>query len=403
MSLISDKETGMHRRHFIRLAGGGSLAATLPGCSSALPADALSAWAGPHADETDLRRWVLAHALLAPSSHNRQPWLVDLREPNAITLRVDRERLLPETDPWFRQIVVSQGTFLELLTIALKERGVTPQVALFPEGEFAPRALDDRPVARVRWEPAGATPARDPLFAQIRRRHTAKVAFDNTRRVDQATLEALATAWPADGPSGLRWGHTIDGARVAELRALCIASARVEVGTPRTALESARLMRIGPEEISRHRDGISINGLVPRAATALGLFDRSAAPVPGSRSFDQVMARFETHAETAMGFVWITTDSAADRAARHSRSAEVWAGRAYVRQQLQATALGLQMHPMSQAPQEFAEMAPHHQRLHELLTGRADGATTVQMFSRVGYSAAVEPAPRRPLESLLRS
>ena len=35
--------------------------------------------------------------------------------PDAITLYVDRERLLPETDPWFRQIVVSQGTFIEAL------------------------------------------------------------------------------------------------------------------------------------------------------------------------------------------------------------------------------------------------------------------------------------------------
>ena len=32
-------------------------------------------------------------AILAPSSHNRQPWRVDLREPEAITLYVDRERL----------------------------------------------------------------------------------------------------------------------------------------------------------------------------------------------------------------------------------------------------------------------------------------------------------------------
>jgi hypothetical protein len=389
----------MHRRGFIRLAGGGTLAAVLPGCSTSLPAEAVSAWAGPPAGDTDLRRWALAHALLAPSSHNRQPWMVDLREPNTITLQVDRARLLPETDPWFRQIVVSQGTFLEVLVLALKERGVAPQVQLFPQGEFAARALDDRPVARVHWDPAAPAPARDALFAQIRRRRTAKVPFDTTRPVEPALLHALATAWPADAPPGLSTGHTIEAERVAVLRALCIDAARAEVGTARTALESARLMRIGPDEIARHRDGISINGLVPRAATALGLFDRTAAPAPGTRAFDQVMKRFEEHGGTAMGFVWITTDHAAGS----SRTAEVWAGRAYVRQQLKATELGLQMHPMSQAPQEFEEMKPHHQRLHQLLTGRADGAPTVQMFSRVGHSAPVDPAPRRPLDSLLRT
>src|SRR5688500_4976002 len=145
----------MHRRDFIRLVGGGTLATAgglLGACSSQYPSTAVAAWQGP-GREGDLRRWALAHAVLAPSSHNRQPWQVDLREPDAITLYVDRERLLPETDPWFRQIVVSQGTFLELLVIALRERGVEPSVALFPGGEFAARGLDDRPVARISWSP----------------------------------------------------------------------------------------------------------------------------------------------------------------------------------------------------------------------------------------------------------
>lgn len=393
----------MQRRSFIRLVGGGVISGALAGCSTELPADALAPWAGPRADEADARRWALAHALLAPSSHNRQPWLVDLREANAITLHVDRERLLPETDPLFRQIVVSQGTFLELLVIALKQRGLAPVVQLFPEGEFAAAGLDARPVARLHWDPAAPRPATDPLFAQILRRHTAKVAFDTTRPVAAADVLALGSAMPADAPAGLRWGHTLEPTALNALRALCLEAARVEVGTPRTALESARLMRIGPAEISRHRDGISINDFVPRAATALGLFDRSEAPRPGSRSFEQVMRRFAEHSNTAMGFIWITTDSGADRAAGRGRSAEVWAGRAYVRQQLKATELGLQMHPMSQAPQEFPEMKPHYDALHRLLTGRSDGSTTVQMISRIGHCAPVAPAPRRPLESLLRA
>ena len=65
----------MHRRGFIRLVGGGTLMATgglLGACSSQYPASAVAAWQGP-ARDGDLRRWALAHAVLAPSSHNRQP------------------------------------------------------------------------------------------------------------------------------------------------------------------------------------------------------------------------------------------------------------------------------------------------------------------------------------------
>lgn len=382
----------MHRRSFVRLIGGGVVAAGLGACSSELPSEAVAPWQGP-APDAELRRWAIGHAMLAPNSHNRQPWLVDLREPHTITLHVDRERLLPETDPWFRQIVVSQGAFLELLLIALRERGVDAQVRLFPDGEFAPRGVDDRPVARVTWTTGASEPARDALFAQIPRRHTAKVAYETSRPVSAAHAGTIAATLPVGAPAGLRAGFTLDAAQVQTLRQLCLDAARVEVSTPRTALESARLMRIGPDEIARHRDGISLNDWLPRAALALGLFDRTQAPAPGSRAFDQVMKRFAEHANSAMGFVWITT-------AAGSRADEVWAGRAFVRQQLKATELGVQMHPLSQAPQEFAEMKPHYEQLHALLGG---GGRVVQMLSRIGHCEPQPHAPRRTPDAIIRA
>ena len=143
----------MQRRLFLRIAGGGTVAAatafTLPGCSSALPPQAIAAWQGP-GNEPDVRRWVLAHAILAPHSHNLQSWLVDLSEPDTITLFIDRTRLLPETDPFSRQMLMSQGTFLELLDQAAREKGLRADIELFPQGVFSPTEVDARPTARVR-------------------------------------------------------------------------------------------------------------------------------------------------------------------------------------------------------------------------------------------------------------
>jgi nitroreductase len=390
------------RRSFIRTVGGSIVAAALPplaaGCSTEFPAEAVAAWQGPPAG-AELRRWALGHAILAPNSHNRQPWLVDLREPETITLFVDRERLLPQTDPWFRQIVVSQGTFLEALVLALRQRGVAPQVTLFPEGEFAARGLDDRPVARVTWKGGAAgTAARDPLFAQVLRRHTAKVDYDTTRPVAPALLEALRGALvdPA-----VAYGATLDPARLEPLRTLCRESARVELVTPRTVMESIRLTRVGPAEIARHRDGIALNDLVPRVADAVGAFDRQHPPAEGSTAYAQVMKRFEGHSRTAMGFVWLSTPR--DGGAPGPRSAEVRAGRAYYRLQLKATELGLQVHPMSQAIQEFAEMKPHYDRVHELLVGKPAADEPVQMFCRIGHAAPGRPTPRRGVDAIVRA
>lgn len=385
----------MQRRHFIRLAGGGiAVAATggITGCSSDFPAEAVAAWAGPP-EAAELRRWALGYAILAPNSHNRQPWIADLREPDAITLYVDRERTLPMTDPWYRQIVVSQGTFIESLVIALRERGLDPAVQLFPQGEFAPREVDDRPVARITWK-AGGT--KDPLFASLLRRQTAKVDYDMSRPVAAATLDALGSAFRHDR---VRFGGTLEPARVAAMRQLCIDSARVELLTPRTVMESARLTRIGPKEIAQHRDGISINSMVPRLAAMVGAFDREHPPAEGSTAFRQMMGRFEGHGRTAMGFVWLTTPVVPGA----TRSAEVEAGRAYMRLQLQATTLGLQMHPMSQAPQEFPEMKPHYDELHRLVTGRPAAEEVVQMFCRIGYCADQPHTPRRGVDAIIRA
>jgi nitroreductase len=389
----------MDRRAFVRLVGGGVLASTLPACSTRYPEAAIAPWQGP-GDEPDPRRWALAHAILAPNSHNLQPWLVDLREPNAITLHVDRERLLPMTDPWFRQIVVSQGTFLELLVLALRERGLDPQVQLFPEGEFAARAVDDRPVARVSWVPGAPAPQRDPLFAQILRRHTAKVDYDTTRPVAPETLDALRTALTSPA---VRFGATTAEPLLGQLRTLCWESARVELLTPRTVMESVKVLRVGPAEIERHRDGLVVNDRMPRLLDALGLFDRENPPAEGSAAYKQMMARFEGHSRTAMGFVWLTTPTAANAAAGRGRSAEVEAGRAYVRLQLKATELGLQMHPMSQAPQEFPEMLPHYERMHQLLVQAPATQETVQMLCRVGYCPNGQPTPRRGVDAIIRA
>lgn len=391
----------MERRNFICLVGGGLVAAavTIPlarhAFGSAYPADAVQAWQGPGA-ETDPRQRALAYAITAPNPHNLQPWLADLREANTITLLTDRERVLPHTDPQGRQILIGHGAFLELLVMALAEQGLHADVVLWPQGELGPRLSDwdDRPVARITLRP-GAT--RDPLFAHVLNRHTPKTDFDTTRPVSPATLQALLAS-AAAGPVVV--GGTVKAAALAPLRTLCWEAARVELLTPHTVMESIRLTRVGPAEILRHRDGISLNSPMVRALDALGLFDRKTPPAESSEAYQAMASRFAGHSRTAMGFVWL--------AGANRRTDQLNAGRAYVRLQLQATALGVGMHPMSQALQEFPEMARHYAQAHQLVLHKPAPATaadqTLQMLCRLGYTAAPAPAtPRRPLAAFLRA
>ena len=148
------------------------------GCSANSPR--LPSPRGGPAATADLRRWALGYAILAPNSHNRQPWLADLREPDAIVLHLDRERMLPETDPWFRQIVVSQGTFIEALVIALQPaRRSSPRSQLFPDGEFR-RAQRRRPAGGSDHLVPGSRAPRTIRCSPAAARHTAKVDYDTS-------------------------------------------------------------------------------------------------------------------------------------------------------------------------------------------------------------------------------
>ena len=381
----------MQRRLFLRIAGGGTVAAatafTLPGCSSALPPQAIAAWQGP-GNEPDVRRWVLAHAILAPHSHNLQSWLVDLSEPDTITLFIDRTRLLPETDPFSRQMLMSQGTFLELLDQAAREKGLRADIELFPQGVFSPTEVDARPTARVRLvkDPGLAL---DPLFQQVFKRRTNREAYLPAEPSAPA-LQAIAAASP--GPA-MRTGFVLasQADAIGRHRRIAKEAWRIELVTPRTVMESIKVLRVGPKEIAQHRDGISLNDPMVRALSAVGLFDRSKPPAPTDSATTMQIDEFNAKIDTTPAFYWLITEG-------NDRITQINAGRAWVRAQLAATAQGLAMQPISQALQEYPEQAGPYAEIHALLDAPPP-RFTVQMWARLGQAPAIEPSPRRGLDA----
>ncbi len=384
----------MNRRRFLRVLGGGTIAAAslpLAGCSGSMPEEAIAGWHSPEATG-DVRRWILAHAILAPHSHNLQSWVVDLRAPGEIALYCDLNRLLPETDPFGRQIMMSHGTFLEILDLAARERGLRADVTLFPEGEFTMDRIDARPVARVRLA-ADSTAAPDPLFAQIFHRHTNRSLYAPERTVPDAARAAMQAA---AGP-GVDFGCTApaDGEALRAHRAIAQDAWRIELTTPRTMLESYKVLRIGATEIAKHRDGLSLTDPTVVWLTRLGLFDRSKAPGPNDRAVTSQIDDFREKLASTPAFLWMTT-------ADNQRRTQIAAGRAYVRVQLAATAHGIAMQPLQQALQEYPEQAGPHAAIRKTL-GVTTPPRTVQMWARLGYAPPVGPAPRRDLDAFVRA
>lgn len=390
----------MQRRQFMRLAGGGAVMAAAAGplaaCSAFdVPPTAVAAWLPPPAD-TELRRWLLAHALLAPNPHNQQPWLADLQTPGEIVLRLDPQRLLPATDPYGRQILMGAGAFLELLVMAAAERGQHAEVDLFPEGEPAQR-LDTRPFARVRLLADAGVP-RDPLFAQVFLRRTDRRAYDPARAPTAVDVQRLQTA---AAPRAVRFGLAgqagaapADTARVAAIRQIAREAWRLELTNEPTMMESMRLLRVGAAEIDQYRDGITITRPLLVALTRTGLLDRSKFPAADSQATQGQITDFDAATASTPAYLWLVTEG-------NRRPQQIDAGRAYVRVNLAGTAGGLVMHPNEQSLQEYPEVTAPYQAIHRLLDAPAP-RFTVQMLARVGHlpagTAAAGPAPRRGLQ-----
>ena len=343
------------------------------------PSSAFEPWALDTTPPADVRLDAFRHAILAPNPHNRQPWTIRLMGEDEAIIACDLDRRLPDTDPFDRQTTIGFGTFLETARIAAAERGHAMDIEPFPEGSDY-RALDARPVAHLHFRPDAAV-KKDTLFAQITQRRSNKEEYDLSRTVSPADLAAVCSAGGE---------YTTDRARVAALREQIVAAIETEMLTPEANMESVELMRIGHREVDANPDGIELHGPMIEAGSLLGMIDRKQLADPTSTAFRQGLEMIRGIYGSIPALVWIATPG-------NTRLDQLEAGRQYVRANLEATALGLGMHPMSQSLQEYAEVQPMFAAVHSLL-GAGEGER-VQMLARVGYGPETGPTPRWPLET----
>ena len=343
-------------------------------------------WSAASGGIGDRRLDVLAYAILAPNPHNMQPWQVTLGEGEEFTVFCDLDRLLPETDPPNRQITIGFGCFLELCRQAAAESGLRANITYFPEGEPQP-SLDGRPIAHVELvEDASLQP--DPLFSTVLTRRTSRLVYDTSKPVADSTLAELNAATV----EGVDVFSSSDNAFVNDIRRLTVEAWEVEWSTASTRRESIEVMHVGKAAVDARPYGLSIDDRISSTIGKLGMMSPEALDDPETSAYNESFKFYARACESAMAYVWSTTPT-------NTRLAQLEAGRAWVRTQLAANVLGLSFHPLSQALQEFPEMAAHYKRAHELLA--SNEGDTVQMLARLGYAPNVGPAPREPLESKL--
>ncbi len=135
---------------------------------------------------------LIEHAVLAPSSHNTQPWRFT-RDGETLELRADRNRSLPVNDPDDRELTISCGCALMNLRIAVAQQDLAGEIELLPDSGQSDRL--------ARLTIAGRSASRLPeaeLFASIARRRTYRRRF-SPQSVSAEAIARLADAARIEG------------------------------------------------------------------------------------------------------------------------------------------------------------------------------------------------------------
>jgi nitroreductase len=302
---------------------------------------------------------LLRYAVLAPSSHNTQPWRFRVSATN-IDLLADRTRALPVNDPNDRELTISCGAALMNLRVAAASLNLKADVTLLPD----PAEPDW--LARVTLAGPIAAPSPDSeLAAFIEQRRTYRRRF-TARRVEPDTIARLSEAAATENV----WLRPLaEEPAQLEIAGLVAEGDDMQWANPSWRRELAMWMH--PR---REGDGLTVPDLVgPLAQFVVRTFDMGGGVGARDRQLAEaspLLAVIATRGDTEQD--WLQ------------------AGQGLQRVLLTACRHGLQASYLNQ-PIELTLLRSRLQRLV--------GEGSPQILMRLGHPADDVPAsPRRPIE-----
>jgi hypothetical protein len=307
----------------------------------------------------DQLAFLVRYAILAPSSHNRQPWSFRIT-PEGIEVHADYSRRLPVVDPDDRELVMSVGAAITNLRVAAAHFGYETTVA------YQARPEESLPLAFVAIrETCAPDPRLAVLFPSIKRRHTNRAAFDGTP-LQSAPREALFDLM-SEFPQFLRFVMPSDKQRAAQLVA------------------------------AGDRDLMTREAFRDELSACMQTSHDGTDGIPAGRVAPWIMRRFDVGAFLARHDAELVESSSLLLVVTSAddRPSLIRAGEVLERALLTLTGVGLQYSFMNQPLGVEA--------LRGSLWSLIGSTPPPQLLLRVGYARALrETAPRRPLESVVR-
>jgi nitroreductase len=307
-------------------------------------------------------------AILAPSSHNSQPWLFRMSA-DIVEVWADRSRQLRVCDPEGRELVMSCGAALLNLRVACHRFSRESTITLLPDGE-EPDLLAYAGCGHRR----PCTPEDRRLFEALFRRRTCRHPFE-ARAVPADRVEVLVKAAEREGAYLV---PIEEDARPA-LHDLVEAATHQQFRDRQFRAELASWLRVS----ARRPDGM------PNFSLGLGRVVSRIAPwlLRGVDISGSAAARERELAQAAPVLAVLVTD-------RDSPIHWLRAGQALERVLLAATAEGLSASYLN-SPVQVADFRAS-------LAQVAGCVGFPQVVLRFGYAGARRPTARRPLADVIK-
>src|SRR5581483_1122664 len=196
--------------------------------------------------QSDRIKFLLSYAVLAPSTHNSQPWLFKI-ENNVCKVYYDPKYLIPVGDPLTRDLHISIGCAVENLNIAAKYFGMAPIVNL---GPFEEKNL----LAKIIFsEPANKLDNYGNLLNTIPKRINARGVFQKTE-INLSTLDEVKSEMQKSGYTDNLTLHLIvDRDKINSLARLTARGLRMAYQKPIFRREMSRWMN---NSLSPKKEGL---------------------------------------------------------------------------------------------------------------------------------------------------
>lgn len=384
-SFILTSGTFLSATMLTRLFGSGALL-TLTGCSSkASERDDYHKFAKPILK-------ALAIGLNAPSAHNTQPWKFKIISDNEADVFIDKDRLLPETDPPTRQIHMSGGCFLETIAIGASLINHTAQIDLFPQGTYDQTHVGSLPFSKIRLA-AIANQVHHPLAAHIFNRRTSRLVYDGDLIAKEEADKLISETAPQF--STLIIQHTAD--EMKPFLDIFKEAMKVESYNLPTNEETRRMFRFDSEEIETQRDGLTFEG---QGTTGIKKMFTKMAVKNNKESWNKPsnieagLEKFNKGVDSAKGIAyWITEGN--------DLTSWVNSGRDVQRFWLVLTKNNLYAHPLNQAIQEYKAMDVLRMKMDTALDIKS--GQKIQMIVRIGKSETPFKSFRRHLSDVINA